>query len=138
MYKDNLQAAQARADAAEKRAEEAERKLKENKRIDWLWPYKWLWANIGMIVGTGLVILSLVGIGYCCHAMNESDERDRNYASCVTNSCYVKCRENPNVVTSSWSWVYSNSIFSCRCHLKEGEKLLHLRVSPKCQKILEE
>jgi hypothetical protein len=138
MYKDDLQAAQARADAAEQRAERAEEKLKRAKKsrrkiIPSL-------NKIGksmlkpMLVGVS-IIAAIVGISFCTSALRTCDEQEQAYKQCITDHCHQMCRQNKSIVTSTWGWIYKESIFSCKCYLKEGEKLLNLEVPKKCSEL---
>jgi hypothetical protein len=138
MYRDDLQAAYAKADAAEQRAEKAEyraalaeKKLSNAGRETLLRPFKKVWEVRGFIFGVVVVLACIFGVAKCFQAIDEDDRRTAIYKSCLTTHCYHKCKDK-SLVTSTWKWVHQDSVLSCTCYLKEGKKLLNLRIPIKC------
>lgn len=146
MYKDDLQAAKARADAAERRVKELLGKAKQARREKIshcvLAPFRWLRTcknahpnYIGVLKVTGITIaciFSVMFIGTCCYALQQDDKQKRNLQRCINSYCYKHCLKHKSLVTSRCKQIHG-SYYSCTCHLKRGESMFNFTVPNRCR-----
>lgn len=87
----------------------------------------------GTLCGIFLLALFIFCVGFCNHIVASQDNKERAYRFCLNTYCLKACRSYEDLVISSWEWIVEDYVYVCSCHLKEGKKLLNLRIPRKCK-----
>lgn len=143
MYKDDLQAAQARAEAAEQRARQLARLLEESQSVRWkriiLVPFKWMWGNKGSILAIFGILALLLFIGTCIVAVTNEDRRIEKVKECLVLHCHKICKKDlEGFLTSRVERIrqYSGSYYTCTCYLEQSKRTFNFSIPDACSRFL--
>lgn len=141
IYKDDLQAAYAKAEAAEQKAERAEhrallveKELKNVGRTIMLRPFKWMYdRKKGIAITVGIMVFIFSNWRMYKYGINMD-----TFEKCIKTHCTHEClkihyseykKKNNHLVTSSWTWINREKVFACSCHFKRRKGFVELPCS---------